>query len=333
MSCKPLLSGALLNMERSTFAGIKHGYEITKEEWIRRLDDMQGIGLNLLFIFEGVNEGLRRKAIAAPDLLELIFSECDRRRMEVMISASGWADWQVGGIDVSREMQLVEATTKEIYTRYGSHSSLSGWYLPYECCVSRGHWGGVLRELYRVSAEHCKSLTPRLPVVISPFFVPDTVDKCMEFSYTEPSEYVDYWSDVLSCAKIDILALQDNGGQHLSCFTEKDTRPFIEAFAKACVNAGTKFWGNVETGEFPVADLDDLVRRFGAKADVGDPDPKFRANWQAVPIDRLIRKLELISRLSVRNVSWGYFEFYNPSEGDLPRTAYENYREYYRRTK
>jgi hypothetical protein len=153
----------------------------------------------------------------------------------------------------------------------------------------------------------------------------------MEFSYAEPSEYADYWSSVLSCAKIDVLALQDNGGQHLSSFTEKDTRPFIEAFAKACANAGTQFWGNVETGEFPVADLDDFVRRFGPKSDVNDPDPKFRSNWRAVPIDRLVRKLELISQFSVRNVSWGYFEFYNPSEGDLHRTAHEDYKKYHRR--
>ncbi len=333
MSCQPLLSGALLNLEKSTFTKIRNCYEITKEEWIRRLDDMQAIGLNLLFIFEGVNEGLRRKALAAPDLLEFIFSECDRRGMEVMIPASCWADWQVGGIDVSREMQLVEATTKELHARYGSHPSFFGWYLPYECGVLGGRWGGVLRELYRVTADYCKSLTPRLPVSVSPFFVPKTTGKCMDFRYAEPVEYADFWSGVLSQAKIDILALQDNGGQHLSCFTERETLPFISALAKACQNAGTQFWGNVETGEFPVADLDDFVRRFGKKADVNDPNPKIRGNWRAAPIDRLIRKLELISRFSVRNVSWGYFEFYNPAEGDLHRAAYEDYRNYCQRTR
>ena len=344
MSCKPLLSCALLNMEKTTFASFKNFYLITKDEWIRKLDDMQAIGLNLLFIFGGVNEGLRRKSIAAPDLLEFIFSECDRRRMEVIISASGSDDWCIRGIDISREAHLVEATTKEVYTRYGHHTSFTGWHLPYETYMFQrwlvpagsvmlpGQQGDLLHELYRVATEICKGLTPRLPVVISPFFMPNTNGKGMDCEYREPSEYIDYWSSVLSCAKIDILALQDNG-EHLSCFTEKDTMPFIEAFAKACLNAGTQLWGNVETGEFHVADLDDFVRRFGSKRDVNNPDPQFRANWRAVPIDRLIRKLELISRLSVRNVSWGYFEFYNPSEGDLHRAAYEGYREYYQRTK
>lgn len=333
MSCKPLISGALLSLGKSTFVNIKNCYEITKEEWLRRLDDMQGVGLNLLFIFAGVNEGLWRKAFAAPDLLEFILSECDRRKMEVMIAASSSDDWWVQGIDISREMQLVEVTAKEIYARYGTHPSLVGWYLPYECPMWRGRQGDLCRDLYRAAAEQCKSFAPRLSVAISPFFVPNTTGKCMEFQYYEPAEYTDFWSGVLSHAKIDILALQDNGGQHLSCFTEKDKLPFIEAFAKACMNAGTQFWGNVEMGEFPVADLDDFVRRFGAKADVNDPNSKFRANWRAVPIDRLIRKLELISPFSVRNVSWGYFEFYNPSEGDLHRTAYENYRKYYQRAK
>ena len=97
------------------------------------------------------------------------------------------------------------------------------------------------------------------------------------------------------------------------------------------MNAGTQFWGNVETGELAVADLDDYVRRFGGTSNV--LDPILKANWRAVPINRLIRKLELISRFSARNVSWGYFEFYNPSEGNLHRAAYEDYREYYQRTK
>ena len=333
MSCKPLISGALLSLEKSTFVNIKNGYAITKEEWLRRLDDMQGIGLNLLFIFAGVNEGLWRKSTAAPDILEFIFTECDRRRMEVFIPASYSDDWWIGGPDIAREMRLVESTTREIYTRYGAHTSWGGWYLPYECPMWRGSQGGLCRELYRAAAESCKILTPRLSVAISPFFVPNTTGKCMELQNYEPAEYTDFWSSVLSESSIDILALQDNGGQHLSCFTEKDTRPFIEAFAKACANTGTQFWGNVETGEFPVADLDDFVRRFGPKGDVNNPDPEFRVNWRAVPIDRLVRKLELISRLSVRNVSWGYFEFYNPAEGDLHRAAYDNYRDYYQRKK
>jgi hypothetical protein len=158
VSCKPLITGALLGLEKSTFAKNKNCYEMTREEWIRRLDDMQGVGLNLLFIFGGVNEGLRRKAIASPDLLEFIFSECDRRRMEVIISASCWDDWQVGGIDISREMKLVEETTKEVYTRYGFHPSFSGWYLPYECNMIGGSYGKLLCELYRAGVEKCKFL-------------------------------------------------------------------------------------------------------------------------------------------------------------------------------
>jgi hypothetical protein len=36
----------------------------------------------------------------------------------------------------------------------------------------------------------------------------------------------------------------------------------------------------------------------------------------------------LISAFSVRNVSWGYFEFYDPFSRDVNRTAYEDYRKY-----
>ncbi|MFA6566765.1 MAG: DUF4434 domain-containing protein [Victivallales bacterium] len=323
MTCKPLISGALWNLGHSNFVSEDYNYQLPHDSWMRQFDQMQDIGLDLMFFFQGVNKCMARSSSAGPDLLEFLLSECDKRQMQAIIEVGGNSTWSVD-FDPLRELHMLDMSIAMIHERYGRHDSFSGWYLPYEIHMPRG-WLKNIGELYRGAVELCKAKTPCLPVVVSPFFMPDTTGKGMDFTYYEPEEYVDAWSETLRYAKIDILCLQDNGGQHLSCFTDKDTEPFIEAYATACRNAGTRLWGNVETGELPVADLDDFVLRYGAKGNVNDP--RFSKDWRAVPINRLVRKLELMSNYAERNLSWGYREFMRSD-----RAAYEAYYEYFRKT-
>ncbi len=323
MTCKPLISGALWNLGHSIFMPDDYNYQLTSDGWMRQFDQMQDIGFNMMFFFTGINECMARSSAAGPDLLEFLFSECDRRQMQAIVSVGGNETWWKD-FDPARELRLLDVSIPMIHERYGKHDSFSGWYLPYEIYMPRG-WMKKIGELYQGAVERCKAITPRLPVAVSPFFMPDTTGSVMDFIYYEPQEYVDAWSELLVHAKIDILCLQDNGGQHLSCFTAQDTSLFIEAFAAACRNAGTRFWGNVETGELPVSDIDDFVRRYGAKGDVNNPH--FSKDWRMVPIERLIRKLELMSAYSECNMTWGYREFMRTDEAS--RAAYH---EYYRKT-
>ncbi|MFA6815361.1 MAG: DUF4434 domain-containing protein [Lentisphaeria bacterium] len=326
MSCRPLISGVLLNLNKSIFVDCDYNYTLTKQEWTRQFDYLQNIGCNLLCIFAGVKECMERTAVADPNLLEFIFSECDQRQMEIIISTGSTNKWSKD-FDVIREAGFVASLINKIFRYYGSHPSFSGWYLPYELFIRRGQGVKPISDLFRSLVESCKRVSPNLPVSISPFFMPDAPGNGNDFRDVEPTECVDFWSNLLSYAKIDILALQDNGGQHLSCFRNKDTRPFIEAFATACRNAGTKFWGNVEMGEFQVADIADFVARYGVKGDVNNP--RLSKSWRAVPIEQLVRKLKLMSPFSERNISWGYHEFYRPTLGEKHKSAYDDYRNYY----
>ena len=324
MTCKPYLSGALWNLGHSMFVSDDYNYQLNYDAWMQHFDRMQDVGFNLIFFFNGVNECMERSSAVAPDLLEFLLSECDKRQMQAIVSVGENSNWWKD-LDPLRELRLLGRSVTMINERYGHHDCFSGWYLPYETYMPWKSWGLKLAELFRGAVELCKAKTPYLPVAVSPFFMPATTGKVMDFIYYKPEEYVDTWSELLAHAKIDILCLQDNGGQHLSCFTNKDNTPFIDAFAAACRNAGTRLWGNVETGELPVSDTDDFVLRYGAKADVNDP--RFSQDWRAVPIDRLVEKLELMSHYSECNLTWGYREFMRP---DVNRRAYEAYSEYYK---
>jgi hypothetical protein len=147
----------------------------------------------------------------------------------------------------------------------------------------------------------------------------------------EPQEYYEYWSDMLSYSKPDILALQDTGGQHLSFFEKDTTEPYIAAYAKACAENNCRFWGNVETGEFEIESAEAFTEKFGPDGNVNRPGNA--SFWRPVPISRLQKKLELMSKYSEYNLSWGYQAFYRPARGGKALEAYNDYAKYLQKFK
>ena len=121
---------------------------------------------------------------------------------------------------------------------------------------------------------------------------------------------------------VDIVALQDSG-EHLSCYTLEDRRPFFAAMKEACGAAGKTFWANVESGELEVASLDDYVARFGLKTHVNDP--KLAPYWRAVPAEKFRDKLRLAGEFTGTAVTWGYQEFLRPARSPQAAAAHAAY--------
>lgn len=120
--------------------------------------------------------------------------------------------------------------------------------------------------------------------------------------------------------------LQDSG-EHLGFFTLDQREPFFAAFAKACRQAGTRFWVNVETGEEDVNDWGEYFTNIQRRQKSWD-------YWRFTPIEWLEKKLCLAASYAENIVNWGYYPFMTPNP--LPgqellakQAAYEAYTEQY----
>lgn len=328
MSCKPVLNGVLWNLGPSFSADGFTALQSSAKEWRTDLDDLCRVGLKKIMLFAHVPYALKNPGKAADDILDFIFRECSERGLEVIVAAGGLEGKfhpSVDAFDISSGSPVREYVDM-IYKRYADYPSFAGWYIDYEFCIQEGETMRKLREIYRISVELCKKRTPDLPVVASPFFNPPTEGNVMHVGFYTPQDYADVWSDMISYSHFDVLALQDNGGQHLSFFTERDTEPFIAAYAEACRENNCRFWGNVETGELEVDSAQDFFRRFGKDGNCNSKE--CAPYWRPVPIGRLKKKLELMSKYSECNLSWGYQLFYRPRLGDRAANAYKDYETY-----
>ena len=325
MACKPVMNGVLWNLGKTAFHTEEQNYTWSAAQWRADFDAMRHIGLKKFMIFTGVPQGMSRPAAAAPDIIEFIAGECDRCGMELIIATGGHPGWY-RDLKMPDEMTLVRRYVDEICRRYADHPSFAGWYIDYEFSL-RYNEQAALRELYREIVILCKEKTPGLPVITSPFFNPPTATDIMQCGIHPPEEYYDFWSDMLAYSHPDVLALQDNGGQHLSFFDASVTAPYIAAYAQACKDNNCRFWGNVETGEFLTGSAEEFTEKHGEEGNV-NLLPDF---WRSVPIDRLQSKLELMSQYSECNLSWGYQPFYRPSMGEKAAKAYHDYEEYLRK--
>ena len=323
MSCKPVLNGILWSLGNSQFNNGKDWFDASQEEWIAEFDAMRHLGLDTLMLFTGMDRAMNRTAEAAPDIIERIAGECDRCGMSLIVATGTHPLWW-RELKMPDEMKLIGRTVDWVCERCLHHLSFAGWYIDYEFQIKRGELGAALKELFRETVSLCRSKTPKLPVVASPFFCPPTETNILDCGDDDPEEYYEYWSDFIACTRFDALALQDNGGQHLSFFEESDTEPYIAAFARACRENGCRFWGNVETGEFEIGSAREFTDLYGVHGNVN----RILERWRAVPIERLKRKLVTMSRYSEKNLSWGYQPFYRPGAGPAAAAAYRAYEAY-----
>jgi Domain of unknown function (DUF4434)/Domain of unknown function (DUF5109) len=98
------------------------------------------------------------------DLVELFLTLADKYQMNFYFGLyDSGRFWDTG--DVQEEVNDNQFVTEEVWQRYGHHSSFKGWYLSME--ISRRTKGAV--EAFQLMGSHCKALSNKLPVFISPW--------------------------------------------------------------------------------------------------------------------------------------------------------------------
>lgn len=194
-----------------------------RKEWDADFRQMRAIGIDTVIL---IRCGHRRwmtypSAVLARkeqgylppvDLVDLFLDLAERYQMKFFMGTydSGHY-WHEG--EAARERDINCAVIDEIWEKYGHRKAFQGWYLTQE--VSRVRSGIV--DVYAQIGRHCKEISGRLPVMISPFidgaksvsaFKSDLLRDTRAISV---DEHVKEWNDILSgiCGTVDILAFQD----------------------------------------------------------------------------------------------------------------------------
>ncbi len=273
---------------RGTLWWLVPGYaDWPREKLERAIQAQQDIGFDLLWLLNtpALLAAAEKGEPGLGDLLEWVYEIADARGMRVIadLPKGGWY-----GKTPAADMLRSNRDHITRYTaRYGDHPSFWGWYLNYEVnpvAPDDGERTAFWRELWRGIAAACHQAAPGSVVTISPFFLLDDGTH-RGFRYQTPEEYAGWWGATMKATGIDIIMLQDSG-EHLSFFTVAQREPFFAAMAKACHEAGGKFWVNVETGEAHVADWEAYLQLNKEK----------KVPWRFTPMDWLEKKLQLAAK-------------------------------------
>lgn len=271
------------------------------EEWRADFDAMQAIGIDTVIIIKG---GLRHETIfpskvigTSPpfDLAKFLLEETTRRKMHLYFGNYDSWEWAAKG-RWKEEIQINKKFMKEVWDRYGSSPSFTGWYLTHETSHRRFHF----REIYQELSEHAKKLTPKKPVLISPFY---PSKKIYGDEGLSPEEFADNWQQMLrGIHTIDYAAFQD-GTAPLA-----ELPAYLHQAKLVMDELGIELWNNVET--------------FTRDMPIKFPPIDFR---------ELREKLIISAKYAKKNVTFEFSHFMSPNSCYLAaRNLYQRYREYFK---
>ena len=290
-------------------------------QWKQQADSMQAAGL-MHIILSGPHQSILADPPDAPLLAcDRLFAAARGTPLRIYLSLASRGDWYARW-NLDEELDANRQVISRLAARYARHPSFAGWYIPHEIYVVWDKQARYITGLYAGLSRLCKQATPNARVIVSPFFILDRQGYLGDFRFAEPAEYESFWYALLGETQIDIVALQDSG-EHLSCYTMDERRPFLAAMKRACARARRTLWINIETGELNIAGLDAYGQAFGRKTHVNDP--KTQAHWRAVPADKLRAKLELAHEFTPTTITWGYQQYWDPMRTPAARSVYDSY--------
>ncbi len=153
-----------------------------------------------------------------------------------------WTNYANNTTWLSSEATKANALADDLYSKYGTHTSFTGWYLPFEVdnwnFTSSTTWSNMA-TFYTTIANHLHTLTPSKPVIISPFYNTS--------GGQTSSQWTTMWTSILGSAPIDVIALQDGVGAGHATTAQLST--WFSA-TKSAITAGrpaTQLWADSET--------------------------------------------------------------------------------------
>jgi len=247
----------------------------------------------------------RMDAGEIPDTLGMILENADQLNMNVFLGLSLNPSYWAGQFHPLEQARMNQQILTELFQRYQHHPSLAGWYLPEEIddrtFLTQARKDAVISYL-RSMSTYARMLTKK-PVMLSPYFGINPDGKA----------YASWWDEVLSQAKVDIIAMQDGVGTKRT--TVDESAAVMKALQPVMEKHGVRFWINVE--------VFDQIHGW----------PVDSRGWQAIPAEfsRVKEQLEKQSLYAEKTIIFDFPHYMTPRIGGKAETLYNEYQSYLQR--
>ncbi len=215
-------------------------------EWADDFRLMKAVGIDTVILIRcGVgkvaafpSDVLKRELDIFPvyeDLVDMFLTLAEENDMAFFFGTYDSATHACHTLDLQGEVDLGKAVIDEVWERYGHRQAFKGWYLTFEIGKMEKRRVACLQQL----GAHCKSLSPHLPNLISPYLYGG---KLVSDPISLDAHYAD-WDQILATLSgvVDIVAFQD--GQ-----VDYDVLPdFLHANSELITKHGMHAWSNVES--------------------------------------------------------------------------------------
>lgn len=240
---------------QSSFIQYWYSQDFDSNRWKQELTMLKKLGINEI-ILQTIADTKNKYAVYPTklpgythndvDMLENVLEEADSLSMKVRIGI-GFNDewWDKKAIDMTwlnNEAAVNNEIIDEVVKTYEHHSSLSGWYIPYEFfqfTALSSKQQSNLNSFFKQMTSEIKLKSPDMDIMISPFY----------YEKLSIDALLPAWSSmiysILNGTGIDILALQDSVGVNYNSIDKLDDLFFYTK--KGTDKAGIKLYAVTET--------------------------------------------------------------------------------------
>jgi hypothetical protein len=217
-----------------------------EDEWTETFKIMKSVGIDTVILIRcGVgkvaafpSEVLKREIDIYPvyeDLVDMFLRLSEVYDMIFFFGTYDSATRATHNKTLTEEVALGKAVIDEVWERYGHRKAFQGWYLTFEIGKMERRRVACLREL----GQHCKTISPELPTLISPYLYGG---KLVQDPISLDQHYKDWDAILVELSEVvDIVAFQD--GQ-----VDYDVLPdFLQANRELITKHGMHAWSNVES--------------------------------------------------------------------------------------
>jgi hypothetical protein len=244
-------------------------------EWATEFDTFVTAGIDtVVMIRAGCGERLACPSRAVADRVPTLPVYVDLVRLFLDLAADRGITFYLGLYDSNRFWYRYDWTTEldlnlgfidEVCDRYAGSPAFGGWYLPHETTDSSLR----ILDLNSALARRVKSVTPELPVLISPFFAGRSDlwnGTDLRSRPRDPEEHARIWEEIFGrySGLVDYCAFQDGTADPLRL------AEYFAASTEVATKYNIRSWANVETFDrdmpikFPPADWRKLAHRLDA---------------------------------------------------------------------